>query len=270
MPDDVKEIFGKKGDQAVAALASTESSSKEATTLKFTENDKAAAEPKDTTFTSAKAPATGVTASTTLVEKPSAEKSAPGNSFKFNPKASVFKPNVNAAPFTPSFAIGGDKKTASPGAQTSAEKNMFFGRSIKKGPQPLHEFLSSPFAKGQTSPNPTSIAPTWPYGQRAFRHLFQVTNRYEEDVMYSQGIAGQHGGNGTGSYYAMSPYNYGPSGQFSVPPHMTIGGPSHLVPFMGTGGPVPFSQPPPPPGMPHTGAGPGFPQMATSARMYIF
>ncbi|KAF9273318.1 hypothetical protein BGZ68_001623, partial [Mortierella alpina] len=267
MPDDVKEIFGKKGDHAVTAAATTERSSKEATTVTSAEDDRIVTEHKDAKFTTTKAPAAGFAAS--LTEKSNVDKSAPGNSFKFNPKASVFKPNVNAVPFTPSFAIGSDKKSASAGAQASAEKNLFFGKSIRKGSQPLQEFMFSPFAKSQTSPNPTSIAPTWPYGQRAFRHLFQVTNRYEEDLMYSQGIGGQHGGNGTGSYYAMSPYNYGPSGQFSVPPHMTIGGPSHMVPFMGTGGPVPFSQPPPPPGMPHTGAGPGFPQMApTSAPHY--
>ncbi|KAF9924504.1 hypothetical protein BGZ67_009219 [Mortierella alpina] len=266
MPDDVKEIFVKKGDHAVTVAGTTESSSKETTTVRSAETDRIVAEPKDATSTVTKASATGFTTSMNLNDKPNAEKSALGNSFKFNPKASVFKPNVNAAPFTPSFAIGGDKKSSSPGAQASAEKNLFFGRSIKKGPQALQALMSSPFAKGQTSSNPTSVAPTWPYGQRAFRHLFQVTNRYEEDLMYSQGI-GQHGGNGTGSYYAISPYNYGPSGQFSVPPHMTMGGPSHMVPFMGAGGPVPFSQPPPPPGMPHTGAGPGFPQMApTSSR----
>ncbi|CAO3563766.1 unnamed protein product [Mortierella alpina] len=265
MPDDVKEIFGKKGDHTVIAAGTTESSLKEATPARSAGNDRIVTEPKGTTSTATKAPATVATTAMNSVEKPSAEKSALGNSFKFNPKASVFKPNVNAAPFTPSFAVGGDKKSAIPGAQASAEKNLFFGRIVRKGPQPLQEFMSSPFAKGQASPSPTSIAPTWPYGQRAFRHLFQVTNRYEEDLMYSQGL-GQHGGNGTGSYYAMSPYNYGPSGQFSVPPHMAMGGPTHMVPFMGTGGPVPFSQPPPPPpGMPHTGAGPGFPQMAPSS-----
>ncbi|KAF9949182.1 hypothetical protein BGZ70_001897 [Mortierella alpina] len=266
MPDDVKEIFGKKGDHTVIAAGTTDISSKVATPVRSVDNDKIVKEPKDAAPTATKSPATAVTASTNLAENPSAEKSAPGNSFKFNPKASVFKPNVNAAPFTPSFATGGDKKSSAPGAQASAE-NLFFGRIIKKGPQPLQEFMSSPFAKGQASPSPTSITPTWPYGQRAFRHLFQVTNRYEEDLMYSQGL-GQHGGNGTGSYYAMSPYSYGPSGQFNVPPHMAMGGPTHMVPFMGTGGPVPFSQPPPPPpGMPHTGAGPGFSQMApTSSR----
>lgn len=214
--------------------------------------------------------ATIVTKSTTSTEKSASEKPSLSSSFKFNVKASEFKPNVNATPFTPSFASG-DKKasvTTTASANSVADKNLFFGKSIKKGPFVLRELMSSPFKEGQAVPSPSSITPTWPYGQRPFRHLFQVTSRYEDDMMYSQGM-GQHGGNGAGSYYAMSaPYNYGPSGQFAIPPQMTMAGPSHMVPFIGTTGPVPFSQPPPPPpGMPHTGAGPGFPQLApTSAR----
>ncbi|KAK3809734.1 MAG: LsmAD domain-containing protein [Linnemannia elongata] len=273
VPEDVKEIFGKKNEVAA-------DKAKEATTTgKELDKEKTLPEVKDAKAEPAKSntASTGTTTSTTTIstitsavpaastatDKPATTKPATGSSFKFNIKASEFKPNVNAAPFTPSFT--GDKKSA-PGASTAADKNLFFGKVIKKGSLPLQSSMASPFKKGQTTPSPASTTPTWPYGQRAFRHQFQVTNRYEDDMMYSQGMAG-HNGNGAGGYYAMGPYSYGPSGQFGVPPPMTMGGPSHMVPFMGAGGPVPFSQPPP--GMPHTAAGPGYPQMApTTAPHY--
>lgn len=173
-------------------------------------------------------------------------------------KASVFKPNVNAAPFTPSFG-GADKKAGA--SAPAADKNMFFGKLVKKGRVALEDVMSSPFKKGQTVPAPTSITPTWP-GQKSFRHLFTVTNRYEEDMMYSPGMGGAQHGNGGGGYYAMGPYSYGPAGQYGGPPPMPMGSPNHMMQFMPNGGPVPYSQPPPP-GMPHTG-GPGYPP--TSAR----
>ncbi|KAG0196421.1 hypothetical protein BGX28_010177 [Mortierella sp. GBA30] len=267
VPDDVKEIFGKKSDHSVAAVtaATAIGDNSKAAAASNTEKERPAADPKDVKPTVVKAAAVGTVAPSTSAEKQVAEKSGSGSSFKFNVKASVFKPNVNAAPFTPSFAVGGEKKASPAGVPGAADKNLFFGKMVKKGPLSLHESMYNPFKKGQTIPNPTSITPTWPYGQRAFRHLFQVTSRYEEDLMYSQGMGGQHGGSSTGSYYTMAPYSYGPSGQYGVPPPMTMGGPNHMVPFMGTGGPVPFSQAPPPPGMPQTGAGPGFPQMAPTS-----
>ncbi|KAG0251148.1 hypothetical protein BG011_007810 [Mortierella polycephala] len=252
VPDDVKEIFGKRdADKSKDAKQDTATKSTTSTTTTTT-----------TTTTAV------TTATLTATDKAKTEKPSAGKSFSLNPKASSFKPNPNAVPFTPSFAGGGDKKNT---AASAAQKDLFFGKSIKKGPRALKESMSSPFKKGQTTPNPASITPTWPYGSHHFLHMFQVTNRYDEDMMYSQAMGGQHAGNGAGGYYAMAPYNYGPTGQFGVPPPMTMAGPNHMVPFMGSGGPVPFSQPPPPPppGMPHTGAAHGFPQMApTSAAHY--
>ncbi|KAF9343700.1 hypothetical protein BGX26_005331 [Mortierella sp. AD094] len=144
------------------------------------------------------------------------------------------------------------------------DKNQFFGKTIKKGAVPLKEFVPNPFKKGPPI-NPSTVAPTWKYGDTSFRHLFQSNNRYDDGMMYTQGM-GQHDGSGSGAYYAM-PYNYGHAGQFGVPPSMAMAAPSHMVPFTGH---VPFTQPPPPPpGMPHAGVGPGFPQMApTSAAHY--
>ncbi|KAF9084487.1 hypothetical protein BGX23_010486 [Mortierella sp. AD031] len=266
VPEDVKEIFGKRNE--IVAEKAREA----AAANKALEKDKASPELRDTKPESAKS--TSTTASTTTsattaisaaTDKPATAKPAAGSSFKFNIKASEFKPNINAPSFTPSFATG-DKKMAST-ILPAADKNLFFGKIIKKGPLPLQSSMASPFKKGQPIPSPASTTPIWPYGQRSFRHHFQVTNRYDDDMMYSQSMAGQHGG-AAGGYYAMGPYSYGPSGQFGVPPPMTMGGPSHMVPFMGAGGPVPFSQPPPP-GMPHTAAGPGYPQMApTTAPHY--
>ncbi|KAF9899784.1 hypothetical protein EC991_008326 [Linnemannia zychae] len=269
VPEDVKEIFGKKSeaaDKAKEAVAGSKTLDKDRSFLD-TKDTKAEATKSTTTASSTSKTISNtlaISATPAATDKPVISKPAAGSSFKFNIKASEFKPNVNAAPFTPSFATG-DRKSVSVNALAS-DKNPFFGKVIKKGPLPLQSSMASPFKKGQTTPNPASTTPTWPYGQRAFRHQFQVTNRYEDDMMYSQSMGGQHG-NGTGGYYAMGPYSYGPSGQFGVPPPMTLGGPNHMVPFMGSSGPVPFSQPPP--GMPHTAAGPGYPQMApTTAPHY--
>jgi len=253
VPDDVKEIFSKKADHGVNSDKSKEST----TGAKATEKtDKVTpTEAKDSKDKKADTESAAASA-----EKSAAAASA---TFKMNVKASVFKPNVNAAPFTPSFG-GADKKAGA--SAPAADKNLFFGKPVKKGRLPLEEAMSSPFKKGQAVPAPTTITPSWPYGQRSFRHLFTVTNRYEDDMMYSQGMGGGQHGNGGGGYYAMGPYSYGPAGQYGGPPPMAMGSPNHMMPFMPNGGPVPFSQPPPP-GMPHTGAGPGYPQVApTSAR----
>ncbi|KAF9396256.1 hypothetical protein CPC16_003601 [Podila verticillata] len=242
VPDDVKEIFGKrdndkakeaaKAAEKVAEVAKAEAAKAEAA--------KATATPASTTTATSATTAATVTTATT--EKPADKPAASGSNFKFNIKASVFKPNVNAPVFTPSGSL--DKKL---------EKNLFLGKAIKKGPLSLQDSMSSPFKKSQTTPAPTSITPTWPYGERSFRHLFLVTSRYEEE-MYGQG---QHG---PGGYYAVNPYSY-PPGQFAGGPPMSMA-PGH-IPFMGTGH-VPFTQP-----MAHTGGGPGFPQMApTSAPHY--
>lgn len=242
VPDDVKEIFGKRdNDKAKEAAKAAEKAAAEAAKTE-------AAKATVTATASIATPAPTTTATTTTADKPTdkpADKpAASGSNFKFNIKASVFKPNVNAPVFTPSGSL--EKKV---------EKNLFFGKAIKKGPLSLQDSMSSPFKKSQTIPTPTSITPTWPYGERQYRHLFQITSRYEEE-MYGQG---QHG---PGGYYAVNPYNY-PPGQFAGGPPMSMA-PGHM-PFMGAGH-APFSQP-----MAHTGGGPGFPQMApTSARKYSF
>ncbi|KAG0313890.1 hypothetical protein BGZ99_008518 [Dissophora globulifera] len=283
VPDDVKEIFGKKGDSTspvektkdvVVSYSTDKDLEHERDRDQRQEQDQEKEQQKEL-VTNTKPHADKTTAHiaapvSVASSKPATEtKTASSSSFKFNVKASVFKPNVNATPFTPSFA-GGEKKSGMPGGPGATDKNLFFGRSIRKGALVLGESMSSPFKKGQTTPSPSSITPTWPYGQRPFRHLFQVTNRYEEDMLYSHNM-GQHGGNGVGGYYAMAPYNYGPSGQYGVPPPMTMAAPNHqhMVPYMTSTGPVPFSQPPPPSGMPHTTVGQGFPQMTpTSASPY--
>ncbi|KAG0055361.1 hypothetical protein BGZ83_008881 [Gryganskiella cystojenkinii] len=257
VPDDVKEIFGKKMDKdkskelAGSSTKLSEKTEKASTTESKTVKDKEAE------------PSAVATPQKSASEKETT--TAAAHSFKLNVKASVFKPNANATPFTPSFG-GTDKKTGSPLTPTPAgDKNLFFGKTIRKGPLLLQESMSNPFKKSQAVPGPSSITPTWPYGQRSFRHLFTVTNRYEEDL-YNQGMSSaQHGA--TSGYYAMAPYSYGSSGQYGGPPSMALNGPNHMIPFIPNGGPVPFSQPPP--SMPHTGAGQGYPQVtAASAAHY--
>ncbi|KAF9431103.1 hypothetical protein BGZ76_000571 [Entomortierella beljakovae] len=250
VPDDVMQILGKKSsgsstdDKTPEATATYDASAKE----KVNENNDK--KPEVSKAVTADVPT--IVAPVPL-EKPAAiekapEKTAVANSFKFNVKASVFKPNVNAAPFTPSF--GGDKKTSTFGA---ADKNLFFGKIIKKGQVPLKEFMPNPFKKNPAVV-PSTVIPTWNYGEMTFRNMFQP-NRYEDNLMYAQSI-GQHDGSGGNAYYPMNPYNYAHN-QFAVPPSMAMAAPSHMVPFPG---PVPFAQPPPP-GMTHTGVAPGFAQI---------
>ncbi|CAG8514546.1 7654_t:CDS:10 [Dentiscutata erythropus] len=128
--------------------------------------------------------------------------------YKLNVKAPEWKPNPNAASFTPTpNSSTGDKR--SPGS------SPFFGnRQLKKNFLSLKDGFS-PFQKSKSLPNPSTIPPTWPFGQRPFRHHFSVTNNYEEDI-YSQAAANQSFG--FAAYPVAAPYRY-PSGQFvGVPP----------------------------------------------------
>ncbi|CAG8468745.1 9326_t:CDS:10 [Dentiscutata heterogama] len=128
--------------------------------------------------------------------------------YKLNAKAPEWKPNPNAASFTPTpNSSTGDKR--SPGS------SPFFGnRQLKKNFLSLKDGFS-PFQKSKPLPNPSTIPPTWPFGQRPFRHHFSVTNNYEEDI-YSQAAANQSFG--FAAYPVAAPYRY-PSGQFvGVPP----------------------------------------------------
>ncbi|KAF9198493.1 hypothetical protein BGZ49_000672, partial [Haplosporangium sp. Z 27] len=263
MPTEVMEIF-KKGSGSAAGdksnnVASTNDIEEEKDKNKVTKDAKPeTTKPSSATTTNTTSAPTEKPIEKTTVEKATVEKAtvASGNSFKFNIKASVFKPNVNAAPFTPSFATG-EKKASN--VTLNSDKNQFLGKTIKKGPIPLKEFMPNPFKKGPPI-DPSTVGPTWEYGDTSFRHLFHSSNRYEDSMMYTQGM-GQHDGSGSGGYYAMTPYNYSHAGQFGVPPSMAMAAPSHMVAF---GGHVPFTQPPPP-GMPHAGVGPGFPQMPPSS-----
>ncbi|CAG8446395.1 14839_t:CDS:10 [Rhizophagus irregularis] len=151
---------------------------------------------------------------------------------KLNAKANEWKPNPNAASFTPITPNTQDKR--SPGSSP-----FFVNRQLKKNTATLKDGFT-PFQKGKPIANPSSITPTWPFGSKPFRHQFAVTNNYEEDI-YAQGTVTQ----GFGFAYPVGHYRYPPNAQFvSVPP----------IP-MQQGAPIPYMQPGQfVPGMPFTTA----------------
>ncbi|CAI2177489.1 19956_t:CDS:10 [Funneliformis geosporum] len=168
----------------------------------------------------------------------------PTNSqFKLNAKASEWKPNPNAASFTPITPNTQDKR--SPGS------SPFFGnRQLKKNIATLRDGFT-PFQKSKSVANPSSIPPTWPFGQRPFRHHFSVTNNYDED-MYSQATVTQ--GFGFAAYPVTGPYRYPPNTQFVGVPPIPIQQGAPIPPYMQPGfvPGMPFTTAP----MPPTGAPP--------------
>ncbi|CAG8696326.1 1279_t:CDS:10, partial [Acaulospora morrowiae] len=127
--------------------------------------------------------------------------------FKLNAKASEWKPNPNAASFTPTPNTAGDKR--SPGS------SPFFGnRQLRKNTASLKDGFC-PFKKGKSLENPNSIPPTWPFGQKPFRHHFTVTTNYEEDI-YTQASVNQGFGF---TAYPVPHYRFTAGTQFvGVPP----------------------------------------------------
>ncbi|KAI8328440.1 LsmAD domain-containing protein [Chlamydoabsidia padenii] len=93
--------------------------------------------------------------------------------FKFNIKASEFKPNPAAAAFVPG------------GTRDDSAATTFAGRFLKKGGVNDHitidEIFKAPFIKDKDK-NPSSIGPTWPHGSKQYRHQFSQYNPYTEDI----------------------------------------------------------------------------------------
>ncbi|KAK9719607.1 poly(A)-binding protein binding protein [Basidiobolus ranarum] len=105
----------------------------------------------------------------------------PSSTFKFNVKASEFKPNPTAAPFIPSSYQNSDKKSS-----TNAASSPFFGnKNLKRGHTSVKEMLKKPDMETE---DPSTIAPTWPFGQKSFRHQFSHTATYEEDMYSHNGM----------------------------------------------------------------------------------
>ncbi|OZJ03154.1 hypothetical protein BZG36_03894 [Bifiguratus adelaidae] len=185
----------------------------------------------------ASAPLVDATESTAAAAAPAASESKPTEApaKKLNPKATEFKPNVNAPVFTPGAKPAAPATSKAPKSQT----NTFFGdKQVKKGRFPSKHVLASPFEKDQAQQDPKSVTPTWPYGTKSYRHQYQVTN-YEDDNNPMQ---------------ANQAYQYAYSmGQFRYPQQFAPGMPPMpmqpvtsypMAPgFMAT---IPFSSPMPP------------------------
>ncbi|CAG8474913.1 4121_t:CDS:10 [Ambispora gerdemannii] len=157
----------------------------------------------------------------------------PTNSqFKLNVRASEWRPNPNAATFTPTAP------TSSAGDKRSPGSSPFFGnKQLKKSPVSLKDSFS-PFQKGKL-PNPSTIPPTWPFGARPFRHQFTVTNAFEDDI-YNQAAMSQSFG--FAYPVAAPPFRYPAATQYVNVPPIT----------MQQAAPMPYMQPSFVPGMPFT------------------
>lgn len=155
--------------------------------------------------------------------------SASANSFKFNVKASSFKPNPTAAAFVPGS-----------GNSTSNDKpNQFFGgRPLKKGEPAEHltmaEAISPSFVHKDISPS--SVGPTWPFGNKSYRVQFNQFAAYEED-MY-QGYPSPNYG------YAYPQYRY-PQYVQGMPPMAVQQGPYMNPQFVQNVQPMPPNGAPP-------------------------
>lgn len=184
------------------------------------------------------APATTTTTTTTAA--PGANESSPTtsaasagtNSFKFNVKASSFKPNPTAAAFVPGGS--GGSTTAS-----NEKPNQFFnGRPLKKGEPAEHltmaEAISPSFVHKDVSPS--SVGPTWPFGNKSYRVQFNQFAAYEED-MY-QGYPSPNYG------YAYPQYRY-PQYVQGMPPMAVQQGPYMNPQFVQNVAPMPPNGAPP-------------------------
>ncbi|KAI9288056.1 hypothetical protein BC943DRAFT_357773 [Umbelopsis sp. AD052] len=105
------------------------------------------------------------------------------SSFKFNVKASEFKPNPSA----PAFVPGGAAKAS--GDLPGSKKPHAHVSSLT-----LTEAFVPPSAKDKHV-KPDSVGPTWPYGSKSYTHQMHQYSGYEEDVY--QGASPQN-----------YPYNY--------------------------------------------------------------
>ncbi|KAI8579049.1 hypothetical protein K450DRAFT_243621 [Umbelopsis ramanniana AG] len=105
------------------------------------------------------------------------------SSFKFNVKASEFKPNPSA----PAFVPGGAAKASNdlPGSKK---------QHVHVSSLTLTEAFVPPSAKDKHV-KPDSVGPTWPYGSKSYTHQMHQYSGYEEDVY--QGASPQN-----------YPYNY--------------------------------------------------------------
>ncbi|CAO3664768.1 unnamed protein product [Umbelopsis vinacea] len=132
-------------------------------------NTEPAAKAADTPATSS-APAAKVAtpASKPATEAKPAAKST--SSFKFNVKASEFKPNPSA----PAFVPGGASKAMT--EATGAKKQHQQVNNLT-----LTEAFVPPSAKDKQV-KPDCVGPTWPYGNKSYRHQFHQYSGYEEDM----------------------------------------------------------------------------------------
>ncbi|KAJ2792488.1 poly(A)-binding protein binding protein [Coemansia linderi] len=127
--------------------------------------------------------------------------------FKFNAKASSFKPSVGAAPFVPKLSAPSSRASSSAGV---AEYNPFFGRRIlKRAPVSLW----SDIFKMDEHQADGDDAPIWPFGASTYRSQF-VPDEAEIMMYQPQGFMPQYG------YGYYQPYQYPPQ-MAMLPPGAT-------------------------------------------------
>ncbi|KAG0172085.1 hypothetical protein DFQ28_008516 [Apophysomyces sp. BC1034] len=172
-------------------------------------------------------------------QKPTTESKQSTSGFKFNVKASEFKPNPDAPVFVPGGLTGPDDNSTN----RSTKKNSSGGHLTAA------EVLGAPFSDDD-SVSPDSVGPTWPFGQKPYRHQFNQFAHYDDDM-----FAG----------YPSQGYPYGYPPQYRYPQqYMPVPQPGH-VPYMSPQfvPNVPLTAPIPPSGAPQAVA--YSPQMANAS-----
>lgn len=109
-------------------------------------------------------------AATTASDATGSPTASHASSFKFNVKASSFKPNPAAAAFVPGGLSSGDRS--------------FGNRQTKKHDPSEHLTMTEAFVPTfiDKDISPSSVGPTWPFGNKSYRVQFSQYAPYEEDV----------------------------------------------------------------------------------------
>ncbi|CAG8591949.1 771_t:CDS:10 [Paraglomus occultum] len=142
---------------------------------------------------------------------------------------STWKPNPNAASFTPTTPTSATSNDKSP-----ASSPFLSQRQLKRTTTSFQGNFT-PFHKSKPIANPSTIPPIWPFGQRPFRLHF--SSQYEED-MYTPNVPSQFGF----QYAVASPQFRYPTQYVGVPPTVMQQAPM----YMPQGHFVPFASPPMP------------------------
>ncbi|KAI9472063.1 MAG: hypothetical protein EXX96DRAFT_622243 [Benjaminiella poitrasii] len=177
-----------------------------------------------TTTASAVSPSSMTTTATTTTTTTNA---SPKTTFKFNVKASSFKPNPSAAAFVP-----GGTTTATTTNHNNTDNDSAYHRSPhpkrnQNEPITMADAFRPPSFQKQAA---HQVGPTWPFGHKSYRVQFSSLTAYDEDMYVAAAAAAA----------VAYPYGY-PA--YRYPPYVPS---PQAAPYMSPPPPPPFVMPSPP------------------------